>query len=184
MHPMPAPNALVILAEGFEEIEVVTPVDVLRRAGIEVTVASTGEGVHVTGRNGLTFHADTTLATVEGARFDCVVVPGGPAVSLLRKDPRVASLLQRQHDAKGWIAAICAAPVVLKSAGILEGRRFTAHFSVFAELPEALLGERIVVDGRLITSRGAGTALDFGLLIVEKLVSRENALEIARAICA
>jgi protein deglycase len=181
---MPAPNALVILAEGFEEIEVVTPVDILRRAGIEVTTASTGEGVHVTGRSGLTLHADTTLASVEGRRFECVVVPGGPAVSLLRGDPRVAALLRRQQASDGWVAAICAAPVVLKEAGILEGRRFTAHFSVSAELPAALVEERTVVDGRLITSRGAGTALEFGLLIVEKLVSREKALDVARAVCA
>jgi 4-methyl-5(b-hydroxyethyl)-thiazole monophosphate biosynthesis len=181
---MPAPTALVILAEGFEEIEVVAPVDVLRRAGVEVTTASTGDGMHVTGRNGVTVHANTTLSAVGEARFGCVVVPGGPAVAQLRKDPRVAALLRRQIECGGWIAAICAAPAVLKDAGILEGRRFTAHFSVADELPAALTNERTVVDGRLITSRGAGTALEFGLLIVEKLVSPGKAAEVAQAICA
>jgi len=181
---MSAHTALVILAEGFEEIEVVTPVDILRRAGFEVTIASSGDGIHVTGRNGLTVHADTTLPAIENTPFECVLVPGGPAVNRLKEDPRVIAVLRKQHDSNGWIAAICAAPVVLEKAGILMGRRFTAHFSVSADLPTALLAERSVTDGRLITSRGAGTALEFGLLIVEKLVSPEKSLEIARAIFA
>jgi protein deglycase len=179
---VPTPTVLVILAEGFEEIEAVTPIDILRRAGAEVTVASAGEGIHVTGRSGLTLHADTTLAASEGDRFDCVVVPGGPAVGKLRADPRVVGLLRAQSEANGWIAAICAAPVVLKDAGVIGGRRYTAHFSVAAELPDALLGERVVADGHLITSRGAGTAVDFGLLLVEKLFTAQKASEIARSI--
>jgi 4-methyl-5(b-hydroxyethyl)-thiazole monophosphate biosynthesis len=93
-------------------------------------------------------------------------------------------LVRRQHADGGWIAAICAAPVVLKDAGLLAGRRYTAHSSVAAELPEALLDERVVVDGRLITSRGAGTALDFGLMIIGALLSREKAHEIANSVCA
>ena len=161
-----------------------TPVDLLRRAGAEVTVASLGEGIHVTGRSGLTLHADTTLSAVEGAVFDCVLLPGGPGVGQLRSDPRVSGIVRRQSERKGWIAAICAAPTVLKDAGVLEGKRFTAHFSVSAELPGALPGERTVTDGRLVTSRGAGTAVDFGLLLVEMLFSRELALEIARSVCA
>ena len=181
---MAAPTVLIILAEGFEEIEAVTPIDILRRAGAEVTIAAAAEGIHVTGRSGLTLHADTTLAAAEGTRFDCVVVPGGPAVGKLRADPRVARLLRTQSESNGWIAAICAAPVVLKDAGVLGGRRHTAHFSVAAELPAALLGERVVADGRVITSRGAGTAVDFGLLLVEKLFTAQRASEVARSICA
>jgi 4-methyl-5(b-hydroxyethyl)-thiazole monophosphate biosynthesis len=181
---MAAPTVLVILAEGFEEIEAVTPIDVLRRAGSKVTVASLSEGIHVTGRNGITIHADAAFAKIEGTPFDCVLLPGGPGVGLLRKDPRVASLLKGQSGAGGWIAAICAAPVVLKDSGLLAGRRYTAHFSVAGELPDALLGERVIVDGRLITSRGAGTALDFGLMVVERLFSSEMALEVARSVCA
>jgi 4-methyl-5(b-hydroxyethyl)-thiazole monophosphate biosynthesis len=181
---MATPTVLVILAEGFEEIEAVTPIDILRRAGAEVTVAALGEGIHVTGRSGLTLHADTTLAAAEGSLFDCVVLPGGPGVSRLRADPRVARYIKQQRERNGWIAAICAAPVVLKDAGVLEGRRHTAHFSVAAELPAALLGERVVADGRMITSRGAGTAADFGLMLVEKLFTREKASDVARSICA
>jgi len=181
---MPAPTVLVILAEGFEEIEAVTPIDILRRAGAEVTVAALGDGIHVTGRSGLTLHADTTLAEAEGSRFDCVILPGGPGVGRLRADPRVAALVRLQCERNGWIAAICAAPVVLKDAGVLEDRRHTAHFSVAAELPEALVGERVVSDGRMVTSRGAGTAVDFGLMLVEKLFTPEKASDVARSVCA
>ncbi len=161
-----------------------TPVDLLRRAGALVTTAALGDGIHVTGRNGLTVHADTTLSAVEGTSYDCVLVPGGPAAAVLRSDARLADRLRRQSASHGWIAAICAAPVVLKDAGVLGERRHTAHFSVATELPDALLTERVVVDGTLVTSRGAGTALDFGLMIVEKLFSREKASEVARSVSA
>lgn len=184
MRSMPAPSVLVVIAEGFEEVEAVTPVDILRRAGAGVTVASLGDGVHVTGRSGITLHADTTLAAVGASRFDCILLPGGPGVSLLRSDPRVLELVRQQNRSNGWIAAICAAPSVLLAAGIMEGRRFTAHPSIRKEMPGALLEERTVVDGRLITSRGAGTALDFGLIIAENLFSRAKAAEVAQSISA
>jgi 4-methyl-5(b-hydroxyethyl)-thiazole monophosphate biosynthesis len=178
------PTVLVLLAEGFEEVEAVTPIDVLRRAGAEVTLAALPEGIHVTGRNGLTLHADTGLSHVETREFDAVFLPGGPGVKHLRADPRVRSLVQRHAAAGKWIAAICAAPTVLHDAGLLQGRRYTAHFSVANELPAILANERVVTDGHLLTSRGAGTALDFGLLLVEKLFSAEKAADIARSICA
>ena len=178
------PTVLVILAEGFEEIEAITPVDVLRRAGATVTVATLADGIHTTGRNGMTMHADTALSAVENQEFDCVLLPGGPGVKNLRADPRVRGVVQRQQAANRWLAAICAAPAVLHDAGLLEGRRYTAHFSVAGELPAILTGERTVVDGRILTSRGAGTALDFSLLLVEKLFSPDKAQEISRSICA
>jgi 4-methyl-5(b-hydroxyethyl)-thiazole monophosphate biosynthesis len=96
----------------------------------------------------------------------------------------VIGILRRQDEAEGWIAAICAAPIVLLAAGILGGRRHTAHDSVAAELPALSPGEKVVVDGHLITSRGAGTALDFGLVLVESLFSQGKATEVARSICA
>jgi len=178
------PTVLTILAEGFEEVEAVTPVDLLRRAGAEVTLAVVSEGIHVTGRNGMTMHADTMLATVENTDFDCVFLPGGPGVKHLRDDPRVRSIVLRHANAGRWVAAICAAPTVLNDVGLLKGRRFTAHSSVAQELPTLLADHRVVVDGHLLTSRGAGTALDFGLLLVEKLFSPEKALEVSRSICA
>jgi len=178
------PTVLVILAEEFEEVEAVTPVDLLRRAGAEVTLAARGEGIHVTGRNGLTLHADATLEAVGERVFDCLLLPGGPGVKHLRPDPRVRTCILRHHEAGRWVAAICAAPVLLHDAGLLSGRRYTAHYSVPNELPEILTVEKAVADGRLLTSRGAGTALDFGLMIVEKLFSPDKSREIARSICA
>ena len=178
------PTVLTLLAEGFEEVEAVTPVDLLRRAGADVTLASLAEGIHVTGKNGLTMHADTSLAQVEMKTFDCVFIPGGPGVKHLRADPRVRTLVQRQAGAGRWLAAICAAPTVLHDAGLLTGRRFTAHFSVADELPELIADQRVVSDGNLLTSRGAGTALDFGLLLVEKLFSPAKSAEIAHSVCA
>jgi len=178
------PTVLAILAEGFEEIEATAPIDLLRRAGVEVTVAALGEGIHVTGRSGLTMHADTTLAAVETVEFDCVFLPGGPGVRHLRGDPRVRALVLRHHAGGRWLAAICAAPTVLHDAGLLAGRRYTAHFSVANELPEILADQRVVEDGRLLTSRGAGTAIDFGLMLVAKLVSPTKAREVAASVCA
>ncbi len=178
------PMVLTLLAEGFEEIEALTPIDLLRRAGAGVVTAALGGQIHVTGRSGVTLHADTTLAAVAGDDFDCVFLPGGPGTRLLRADARVHELVRRQHAAGRWLAANCAAPAVLHDAGLLAGHRYTAHFSVAAELPAILAHERTVADGRLLTSRGAGTAFDFGLLLVEKLVSPEKAREVAQSVCA
>lgn len=178
------PTALAILPEGVEELEAVAPIDLLRRAGVEVTVASLADGIHVTGRNALTLHADTPLSTVGDRLFDLLFLPGGPGVKLLRADTRVRAAVLAHHAANRWLAAICAAPTVLNDAGLLAGRRYTAHFSVAVELPAILSGERTVADGPILTSRGAGTAIDFGLLLVEKLCSPEKAREIALSICA
>jgi 4-methyl-5(b-hydroxyethyl)-thiazole monophosphate biosynthesis len=178
------PSVLAILAEGFEEVEAVTPIDLLRRAGADVTLAALAEGIHVTGKNGITLHADTPLAAVESKLFDCIFLPGGPGVKHLRADPRVRAAVLRHQAAGKWIAAICAAPTVLHDAGMLAGKCYTAHFSVAAELPAILAAERVVADGTLLTSRGAGTALDFGLLLVDKLFSPEKSREIGRSVCA
>lgn len=178
------PKVIAILAEGFEEVEAVTPIDLLRRAGAEVTVAALPEGIHVTGRNGLTIHADTPLSAVAGNSYDCVLLPGGPGVKQLRADPRVREIVLRHHAEAKWLAAICAAPTVLHDAGVLKGRRHTAHYSVAAELPELRPQERVVTDGHVITSRGAGTSLDFAVRLVEVLFSTEKAVEISQSVCA
>jgi protein deglycase len=178
------PIALVILADGVEELEAIAPIDLMRRAGIEVTLASLEDHLAVTGRNGIVLQGDTTLAAVGNKTFDLLFLPGGPGVSRLRADPRVQACVQAHHSAGSWLAAICAAPTVLHDAGLLGGRRYTAHFSVADELPHILADERTVTDGKLLTSRGAGTAIDFARLLVEKLTSPEKAAEIAQSICA
>lgn len=178
-------TVLVILPEGFEEIEAVTPIDLMRRAGFEVTIAALADGIHVTGRSGLTLHATTSLSAVpEDQAFDLLLIPGGPGVRRLRDDPRVLRQVVAQALKGGWLAAICAGPTVLHDAGVINGRNFTAHPSVAGELPAAQIGERLVIDGKLITSRGAGTALEFGLQLVEALAGAAKAREIATAIAA
>lgn len=177
------PTVLVLLADGFEEIEAFAPVDLLRRAGVEVTVASLNENRHATGRSGITAHADVALSGVAGQAFDLVFLPGGAGVKLLRADPRVGEIVLAQHADNRWLAAICAAPTVLNDAGLLGNRRYTAHFSVANELPAILAGERIVTDGKITTSRGAGTAVEFGLHLVALITSADKAQEISKAIC-
>ncbi len=176
-------SVLVPLADGFEEIEALAPVDLLRRAGVEVIIASLSDNRHASGRNGIVAHADVTLDTVAERLFDLVFVPGGPGVNNLRADPRVRAAILRHQQAGKWLAAICAAPTVLGDCGLLEGRRYTAHPSVAGELPHILANERVVTDGLITTSRGAGTAVEFGLHLVGLLVSPAKAEEIGKAIC-
>ena len=174
-------RVLLLLMEGFEELEALAPVDVLRRAGVEAVMASLGEGMHVTGRCGVTIHADAVLEQVEGD-FDLLVIPGGPEVKGMLADGRAAGL-ERAFVAVGKpVAAICAAPTVLADAGLLEGKRFTAHDSVWGELPSAMGEEKVVEDGLILTSRGAGTALEFGLALVARLCGQAQADEVARAV--
>jgi 4-methyl-5(b-hydroxyethyl)-thiazole monophosphate biosynthesis len=177
------PTVLVLLADGFEEIEAFVPVDLLRRAGVEVTVASLSEHRHATGRSGITAHADVALSAIPGKLFDLLFLPGGAGVKNLRADPRVRAVVLEHHAAGRWLAAICAAPTVLNDCGLLAGKRYTAHFSVASELPAILAEKRIVTDGKLTTSRGAGTAMEFGLHLVTLLTSADKSAEISKAIC-
>ena len=175
-------RVLCLLVNGFEEIEAVTPIDLLRRADVEVITATLGEK-WVSGRSGIRIEADAFLNDLTVEDFNLLLLPGGPGVQEMRRDPRSAELAQRFHENGLTIAAICAAPLVLHDAGLLAGRKFTAHASTLAELPTAD-GARLVVDGNLITSRGAGTALEFGLALVSHLAGETAALEVSRAIMA
>ena len=177
-------RVLCLLADGVEELELVAPVDVLRRAGAEVVLAVLGDGLEVAGRNGLVLRGDVLLDDVPTEDFDLLLIPGGAAVAVLRQDGRPAALARDFVAAGKPVAAICAGPLVLHDAGLLAGKRFTAHFSVAGELPGAQTGERVLEDGLLITSRGAGTALEFGLALVDRLFGEAKEEEIARAIMA
>ena len=177
-------RVLCLLVDGFEEIEALTPVDLLRRAGAEVTLASVTGERFVKGRSQVIVQADAELANVIHDAFDLLLIPGGPGVNALRYDGRAAKIAAEYARAGKPVAAICAAPTVLADAGLLTGKRYTAHFSVFDELKSALAEERVVEDGDLITSRGAGTALDFGLALVRRLFGEEKAKEVAESIMA
>lgn len=175
-------RVLCILENGFEEIELVTSVDLLRRAEIEVVMAGV-TGRELVGKNGIHLLADSLLEETPTGGFDALLLPGGPAAMTLRKMASILALIREFDEAGRWIAAICAAPLLLKDAGVLRERRFTAHFSTSEELPESS-GGRVERDGKLLTSRGAGTALDFGLALVAILKGREVSDEISAAVMA
>lgn len=165
-------RVLIPLAEGFEEIEAVTVIDLLRRAGIEVIVAGLAPGA-VTGAHGITVAPDTELDTVLDEDFDMVVLPGGmPGATNLAADVRLLALLRRQAEDGRLTAAICAAPAVLAQAGLLAGKRATSFpgFLTPVSAPGTLvLDDAVVEDGKIITSRGPGTAMDFALALIERL---------------
>lgn len=175
-------RVLCLLAPGFEEIETLAPVDLLRRAGAEVVMASLTGDLNVTGRCQVTVRADAPLAQAASQAFDMLLIPGGPGVKVLRTDGRAAELAKLFAAQGKPVGAICAAPLVLADAGLLSEKRFTAHFSTQAELPGALAAERVVEDGLLITSRGAGTGIHFGLALVRRLFGEAVEQEVTKAI--
>jgi len=176
-------SVLIVLADGFEEMEAIVPADLLRRAGINVLIASIEENMSLTGRNYIHILADVLLNTALKEDFDCVLLPGGPGHKSLRKDKRVIELITKQASAGRLVAAICAAPTVLLDAGLLEGKKYTAHFSCADELKDIDPGRCVVEDGNIITSRGAGTATEFGLAIIARLEGQDKANEVAESIC-
>jgi 4-methyl-5(b-hydroxyethyl)-thiazole monophosphate biosynthesis len=161
-------RVLVPLADGFEEIEAVTVVDVLRRAPLEVVTAALGESP-VRGSHGIALVADARLDDVRADDFDAVVLPGGmPGSRNLRDDERVLSIVRAMASANKLVAAICAAPIALEAAGVLAGRRATSFPG--NELPSArYVEDRVVVDANVVTSRAAGTAFEFALRLVAEL---------------
>jgi 4-methyl-5(b-hydroxyethyl)-thiazole monophosphate biosynthesis len=176
-------KALVFLATGFEEIETVTVVDVLRRAGVDVTVASLAPNV-TEGKHGMRIIPDKSISDVCVGDFDAVVVPGGnPGYKNLRKDPRVIAMVKKAFDSNKLVAAICAGPTVLSDADVLEGKACTIYPGMDEEL-EAGGGKPkhdiVVVDGNVITSRGPATALPFALKLAEKLVGKKAAEAVGR----
>lgn len=175
-----AERILVPLASGFEEIEAVTVIDVLRRAGLPVILAGLSAGP-VTGSHGITVQTDCTLDQVDPASLRMIVLPGGqPGTNHLKKDERVLALVRELERTGRDVAAICAAPMVLAQAGVLEGREATSHPSVRRELGGAKVREdrRVVRAGKVLTSQGPGTALEFALAIVADLVGEARAREL------
>lgn len=176
-------RALIPIANGTEEIEAVTMIDVLRRAGIEVIVASVNDSgeLKIIGAHGITIAADCTIDDCTTALFDLIAVPGGlPGSENLAASPALDGLLREQATKGRLYAAICAAPMlVLSSKGLLQDKIVTGHpmFQQNIEAKEVNGQSRVVVDGNCITSQGPGTALDFALDLVQQLcgvVKREE----------
>lgn len=174
----------VFFAEGYEEIEALTVVDLCRRAGIEVVMASVDGSDMVTGSHGIAVRMDDTLSRVDFDGLDMIVLPGGmPGTKNLEACSGLMEQLDRFYESGKWVAAICAAPSIFGHRSFLQGRRATSHPTVLQELDGAVVtGAQAVADGNVITGQGMGGAIDFGLLIVEKLVSAEEAAEQARRI--
>ncbi len=168
----------VLFADGFEEIEGVTVVDVLRRARVQVTMIGLERRV-VTGSHGIAIQADTTLPDVvaAGLWFDGVVLPGGmPGAATLRDSPAVADFVRSQHRRGAIAAAICAAPIVLGRAGLLAGKDATCYPGFEVDLGGAALATDPVVDaGDVVTSRGVGTALEFALALAARFADAATA---------
>jgi 4-methyl-5(b-hydroxyethyl)-thiazole monophosphate biosynthesis len=168
-------SVLIPLAPGFEDLEAITLVDLLRRAGIEVVTAGLHAGL-IEGSRGVRVQPDATLDEVMARDFDMIALPGGmPGAEHLKNDARVQAMLRRLGSAGKYTAAICAAPIALAQAGLLEGRRATSYpgFVDKLGLPNTIcLDDPVVVDGKVATSRGPGTAMDFALTLIELLVGK------------
>jgi 4-methyl-5(b-hydroxyethyl)-thiazole monophosphate biosynthesis len=172
-------SVLVPLAQGCEEIEAVTLIDILRRAGI--TVVSAGlDNFPVLASRGVVLVPDSTLDAVLNDEFDMIVLPGGqPGTNNLKADQRIIALLQRMERQGKFVAAICAAPAVLATAGLLDGKQATSFPGALTPFTKVKQQHAAIVeDGKLITSRGPGTAMDFALILVERLVGTAKRQEV------
>ncbi len=176
-------KVLVPLAQGCEELEAVTILDILRRGGIEAVSAGL-DGNPVRASRGTMLIADTTLDEALKQDFDMIALPGGqPGSNNLKADPRIRTLVQRMAQQEKYVAAVCAAPSVLAAAGVLDGKRATSFPGALEPFPQVQKQPGAVVeDGKLITSRGPGTAMDFALALVEKLAGREKRTEVETAL--
>lgn len=176
-------RVLVPLAQGCEEIEAVTVIDILRRAGIEVVSAGLDEQP-VKASRGVMLLPDTTLDQALTEEFDMVVLPGGqPGTNNLNADPRIIALLRDMAGKGKYTCAICAAPLVLGHAGLLQGKQATSYPGCLdATAGAALSAAPVVSDGKVITSRGPGTAMDFALELVETLAGKTQRDQVEAAL--
>ena len=173
----------VFFAEGFEEVEALTTVDLIRRSGAELQMVSVMDKKQVTGSHGITIEADLLFDEVE-LPADMLVLPGGiTGTKNLRAHEGLCGLLKKQYEEKGWLAAICAAPSVFAALGFLKDRKATSYpGAVTAQDCGTYLEEEVVTDDHIVTSRGVGTAIPFALKLVEILKGSEKADEIAGSI--
>ncbi len=174
----------VFLAEGFEEIEAVTPIDILRRGGVEVCVCSITDSLTVTGAHGIPFVCDRTLTSLRGTER-LLILPGGmPGTLNLKGCARLRFYLQEHARRGGLVAAICAAPTVLSDLGLTKDKIATVYPGMEKEMRcREVSKSAVVIDGNVITSRGAGTAADFGFALLSLLKGKELSDQLRFAMC-
>ena len=174
-------NILLLMADGFEEIEGITCIDVLRRADIKVVTASINN-IEVCGSHNIIVKADTIIDSIDTSPFDGVVLPGGmPGSSNLRDNEKVIKIVKEMNEKRGLIAAICAAPIVLERAGVIEGKNATSYPGFNNEMGSCTyLEDRVVFDNNILTARGPGVAMEFSFAIVEYLTGSSKVDELKR----
>jgi len=174
-------KVMVPFADGFEEIEAFTIVDVLRRAGIDVDMVGV-VGTMITGNHGIRVTMDKKISEAKADDYDGIALPGGnPGYVNLGRSGVLIELIKKISGQGKLVAAICAAPVVLVKAGVLEGKRATIYPGMEKEIPYPR-SERVVVDGNVVTSQGPGTAMEFALKIAEVLVGKDVAYSVKRGL--
>jgi protein deglycase len=180
-------KALVFLATGFEEIEAVTIIDILRRADITVTTAGLTSNP-IEGAHKVKIVADKSVDEMFAHEFDAIICPGGsPGYKNLRRDPRVIQIIKNAHKQNKLVAAICAAPAVLSDAAILENKNCTIYPGMENELIKGggiPNPDNVVVDGNIVTSKGPATALEFAITLVELLAGKQVADSVCRKVLA
>jgi 4-methyl-5(b-hydroxyethyl)-thiazole monophosphate biosynthesis len=176
-------KVLIHFADGFEEIEAITPIDVLRRAGCEVVTVSVTGNSEVTSTRGVTLLADKHFVEADYEEAEMIILPGGqPGANNLNKHEGLKKQIQLFQEKRKFIAAICAAPLVLGSTGILRGRKATCYPGVEPQLTGATCtGKGVERDGHIITGKGPGFALDFSLMLAEVLAGKDKANEVRKA---
>lgn len=176
----------LFLADGFEEIEALAPLDILRRAGLNVTTVGIG-GKHITGSHKIAVEADTADTDLKLDDIEMIILPGGmPGTKNLDKSPVVHDAIKKALDCDAYICAICAAPMILGKLGLLKGRNAVCYpgFEDYLTGATIPLDKDVVTDEKIITARGMGVAVDFGLLLASKLCGQEKANDLASAIIA
>jgi protein deglycase len=173
-------TVIVILAAGFEEIETITPIDMLKRAGANVQIVGVG-GTQITGSHGITVTCDTTVSEIIHQPVDCVILPGGmPGTTNLLESNDVLNIVRSNHRENKLIAAICAAPRILDKAGILEGKEYTCYPSAKSEIIHGIhRNSPVITDGNVITGRAAGSVFDFSNEVISHLFSQDIMREVS-----
>lgn len=180
-------NAIVFMAEGYEEMELVISVDMLRRAGINTKTVTLGDSISpVSGANNIQMVPDITLSQVKLDELDLILLPGGlGGTNRMIENKTVLELLVNANKQQKTLAAICAAPLVFKKAGIINNRQITSHPATSEDFKELnYQRKRVVVDSNIITSRAPGTTFEFALTVISQILGEKKSQEINQGVLA